>query len=196
MSDNRAEALHQKLGDAVKRGEVHKVHWLLAFGCADVGVRVDEYSELPGMAAFGGGVFRKIPLLAYVVQSIVYGRAGGRARARAAALRMVDVLLNINHLYGRYPGARLDDTFEIYDDHEDDAWLARDHNDYTFKIHEQLVETTVEKYIKDEKQKLRPASPEAAFLGHVEEKMLLAKARHALHHVKTWWGARQTVSSL
>ncbi len=193
MSD---KALHQKLGDAVKKGEIHKVHWLLAFGRADVGVRVNEYSELPGMAAFGAACLCKIPLLAYVVQSIVYGRAGRHARGRAAALRMVDVLLNINHLYGRYPGARLDDTFDIYDDHEDDAWLARDHNDYTFKIHEQLVETTVEKYIKDEKQKLRPGSPEAAFLGHVEEKMLLAKSCHALHQVKSWWCARQTISSL
>ena len=107
------------------------------------------------------------------------------ARGRAAALRMVDVLLNTHHLYGRYPGARLDDTFEIYDDHEDDAWLDRDHNDYTFKIHEQRVETTVEKYVQDEKRKLGAGSPEAAaFLGHVEEKMLLARARQAADRLK------------
>ena len=190
MSDKGAEALRQKLGDAVKKGEIHKVHWLLAFGRADAGMRVNEYSELPGLAAFGAGCFCKIPLLAYVVQSIIHGRAGRHARGRAAALRMVDVLLNPRHVYGRYPGARMDDTFEMYNENEDDAWLDQDHNDYTFKISEKRVETTVEKYVQDERRKLSAGSPEVSFLGSVEERMLLAKACRACDHLQNTFSPR------
>ena len=163
---NMSQSPHEQLIDAIKRGDTTQARRLLESGGADVDALVNEYSELPGLAAFG--VMPKVTLLAYVIQSVAYGGAD-----RQAALRMVEVLLNVNRRHGRYAGASLDATFDIYEDDED-SWIDRDHNDYTFKISERTFPVTVEEYVRS----LMPKCPEPG-LDPILHMILLAKARKA-----------------
>ena len=162
-------ALEDKLARAVQSGDAADARRLLAEG-ADPDARVNEYTDMPGIAAFGA--MPEVTLLAYVIQAVVYGR-----KPRDAALRVTDALLNINGQHGEYAGADLAATFDVYDDDDDDSWIHRDHNDYTFKISEHRSPFTIEEYI----QYLIPRCEETdkAFLDSVLDLILVARSREA-----------------
>tara|TARA_B100001094_G_C17918170_1_gene664576 strand:- start:280 stop:783 length:504 start_codon:yes stop_codon:yes gene_type:complete len=159
-----------KLIDAIKGGDASVVCQLLKSG-EDVDARVNEYSELPGLAAYGA--VPQVTLIAYVIQAVVHGGAD-----RQAALRMADVLLNVNRRHGRYAGASLDATFMMM---VEGLWEDRNHNEYTYKIREHAVPVTVEAYIRS----LLPTyeGQEADFLGAILNLILVAKAREAANHL-------------
>ncbi len=159
-------ALEDKLARAVQSGDAADARRLLAEG-ADPDARVNEYTDLPGIATFGA--MPEVTLLAYIIQAVVHGR-----KPRDAALRVTDALLNINGQHGEYAGADLAATFDVYDD---DEWIHRDHNDYTFKISEHRSSFTIEEYIRY----LIPRCQEQdrAFLDSALHLVLVARAREA-----------------
>lgn len=156
--------------DAIRTGDARRARRLLASGQCDVHARVNEYSELPGLAAYGA--VPQVTLLAYVVQSVVHGARG--ARGARDALRVMDALLNVNRRHGRYAGASLDATFMMM---VEGLWEGRNHNDYTFKIREHAVPVTVEAYIRY--LLLTHKGEEAAFLDAALNRILAARARAA-----------------
>ena len=153
---------------AVQSGDAADARRLLAEG-EDPDARLNEYTDLPGIAAFGA--MHEVTLLAYVIQAVVHGR-----KPRDAALRVMDVLLNINGQHGEYAGADLAATFDVYDD-DDESWVDRDHNDYTFKISEHRSSFTVEEYIRYLIK--RCEERDKAFLDSALHLILVARAREA-----------------